>query len=53
MPTRKFACVVVAGGVSSGGWKSSPENFSDIQGDLLVAENSEDEGGVVRVQYDH
>ena len=35
------------------GLKSSPENFSDSQGDLMAAKDSEDEGGVVRVRYDH
>ena len=35
------------------GLKSSPENFSDSRGDLRAAEDSEDEGGVVGVRYDH
>ena len=35
------------------GWKSSLEKFSSSRGDLMVVEDSEDEGGVVGLRFDH
>ena len=33
--------------------EKSPEKFSGSRGDLMMAEDSRDEGGVAGVQYDH
>ena len=35
------------------GRKSSPEKFSNSRGDLMAAEDSKDEGGMVGLRYDH
>ena len=53
LPTGRSGLGASSVGVAGRRWRSRWKIFSGIRGDLMAAEDFEDEGGVVRVRHDH